>query len=163
MSALNFKLPCLAGLLMVAGGCVTTQLSPQQRRSMQVKTFENVSYDNVFRAFKTVLQDEGYIIKNQDMQGGLIVARSSKPMGSGSAILAALSGAKMYTTGTTFEVSINLESIRANHTESRMIIQQTSSYNTGGSQGREIIQPELYQNLYSKVQVEVQRRKAQGK
>ncbi|MDE0119898.1 MAG: hypothetical protein OXM55_07830 [Bdellovibrionales bacterium] len=142
-------------------GCVTTQISPQQRRAMQVKLFDSSSYNNVFRAFKTVLQDEGYIIKNQDMQGGLIVAHSSKGTSSGFAVLAVLSGQQNYQTGTTYEVSVNLEEIRKNNVESRVIIQKVASYNMGGSRGNEILDPKLYRNIYGKVIVEVERRKAQ--
>ena len=144
-------------------GCATTQLSPQQRRALQVKQFKDSSYDNVFRAFKTVLQDEGYIIKNQDMTGGLIVAHSSKPISMGRAILAGLSGQRNHQTGTTYEVSVNLEEINKSYVESRVIIQQVASYSQGGSQGAEILSPELYKNIYTKVSTEVARRKAQGK
>ena len=144
-------------------GCATTaRLSPQQRRSLQVKGFE-ASYDHVFRAFKTVLQDEGYIIKNQDMQGGLIVAHASKASSSGLIILAQLSGQPNYQTGTTYEMSVNLEEIRKNYIETRVIIQQIAAYSLGGSRGREIVKPQLYQNIYSKVVVEVERRKVQKK
>ena len=143
--------------------CATTKsLSPQQRRALQVKHFEN-SYNNVFRAFKSVLQDEGYIIKNQDMQGGLIVAHSSKASGSNSVFLAALSGQENYQTGTTYEVSVNLEAIRKQYIESRVIIQKMESYSMGGSRGYEITDPKQYRNIYSKVLLEVARRKAQKK
>ena len=150
-------------LLFLLTGCATTKLSPQQRRSLQVKHFKDSSYNNVFRAFKTVLQDEGYIIKNQDMDGGLIVAHSSKPMSLGYAVLAGLSGQPNYQTGTTYEVSVNLEEINKKYVESRVIIQQVSSYSQGGSRGAEILSPELYKNIYTKVFTEVARRKAQGK
>ncbi len=149
--------------LFLLAGCATTKLSPQQRRSLQVKHFKDSSYNNVFRAFKTVLQDEGYIIKNQDMDGGLIVAHSSKPMSLGYAILAGLSSQPNYQTGTTYEVSVNLEEIKKNYVESRVILQQVSSYSQGGSRGAEILNPELYKNIYTKVFTEVARRKAQGK
>ena len=149
-------------LLFLLTACVTTSLSPQQRRVLQVKHFES-SYNNVFRAFKSVLQDEGYIIKNQDMEGGLIVAHSSKSTGSGSAILAALSGQQTYQTGALYEVSVNLEAIRKQYIESRVIIQKIESYSMGGSRGYEIIDPGLYRNIYSKVMLEVARRKAQNK
>ncbi len=150
-------------LLWLSSGCVTTtQLSPQQRRALQVRNFES-SYNHVFRAFKTVLQDEGYIIKNQDMQGGLIVAHSSKSASSGSMFLAVLGGNENYRTGTTYEVSVNLEAIRKNYVESRVIIQKVDAYSRGAKTGGEIVQPALYQNIYSKVMVEVERRKAQKK
>jgi len=150
-------------LLFLSYSCATVKMSTQQRRAMQVKNFED-SYNNVFRAFKTVLQDEGYIIKNQDMQGGLIVAHASKTSSStGMVVLYALAGQHSYRTGTTFEVSVNLEEIRKKYVESRVIIQRVDAYSMGGSRGNEIIDPKLYQNIYSKVMVEVARRRANKK
>jgi len=144
--------------------CATTStLSSQQRRTLQVKHFKDSSYNHVFRAFKTVLQDEGYIIKNQDMNGGLIVAHSSKPMSVTYGVLAAISGTPNYQTGTTYEVSVNLEEINKNYVESRVIIQKIASYSQGGLQGREVLSSDLYKNIYTKVLTEVARRKAQGK
>ena len=145
-------------------GCVTApKVSPQQRRALQVRSFDGVKYDHVFKAFKTVLQDEGYIIKNQDMKGGLIVAQAARKSGAGVMMLAALTDARNYQTGQTFEVSVNLDEIKKNHTETRVIIQETASFSMGGSQGQEVFSPELYKNIYSKVSVEIERRKAQGK
>ena len=157
-------------LLFLLTACVTTQMSPQQRRSLQVKHFES-SYNNMFRAFKSVLQDEGYIIKNQDMEGGLIVAQASKKVSPGfwtymSAVASGLSSTPSnnnYRTGVSFEVSVNLEEIRKNYVESRVIIQQVNSYSRGGSRGNEVISPEMYKSIYSKVRTEIARRRAQNK
>ena len=152
-------------------GCTTVpKLSPQQRRALQVRHFEN-SYNDVFRAFKTILQDEGYIIKNQDMEGGLIVAQASKKVSPGfwtymSAVASGLSSTSSnnnYRTGVSFEVSVNLEEIRKNYVESRVIIQQVNSYSRGGSRGNEVISPEMYKSIYSKVRTEIARRRAQNK
>ena len=143
-------------------GCAIATLSPQQRRALQIKHFKS-SYNNVFRAFKTILQDEGYIIKNQDMRGGLIVAHASKnPSGFFSKMLV-LDNNNNRQTGVTFEVSVNLEKIRRNYIESRVIIQQIDTFSSGGTRGQEVVSPELYQNIYSKVRVEIARRKAQGR
>ena len=158
-------------ILFFSTSCTTVpKLSPQQRRALQVRHFES-SYNNVFRAFKTVLQDEGYIIKNQDMQGGLIVAQASKKASHGfwtylGAVGAGLSSNSQqydYQTGTNFEVSVNLEEIRKNYVQSRVIIQKTDTYKRSGSQGDEVINTEVYKNIYSKVRVEIARRKAQNK
>ena len=163
---MKYKLGVLllsAGFLILMGCQHSSRLSPQQRRALQVKHFKDSSYDHVFRAFKSVLQDEGYIIRNQDMQGGLIVARASKGASATSAFLAALAGSQNYRTGDMYEVSVNLEEIRKNYVESRVIIQRVSSYSQGGQSGQEILSPELYRNIYAKVFTEVARRKAQGK
>jgi len=151
----------LMGLFMVS--CATApQLSSAQRRALQMRTFENSSYDNVFRAFKTVLQDEGYIIKNQDMNGGLIVATIQKTDQSG-AFWAALGGSKNYRTGEGFELSVNLEKVNPTTTESRLTIQKLEQYSMGGQQGQEILDEQMYKAFYDKVRVEVERRKAHGK
>jgi hypothetical protein len=152
----------IAALSAMVGCATAPQLSPAQRRSLQMRTFEHTTYDNVFRAFKTILQDEGYIVKNQDMAGGLILATVEKTDNSG-AFFAAMGGHSNYRTGEGFEVSVNLEKINPTTVETRMIIQKIDSYNLGGKQGREILDEQLYKALYDRVKVEVERRKAQGK
>jgi hypothetical protein len=142
--------------------CATRpQLSSQQRRSLQVRTFK-ANYENSFRAIKSVLQDEGYVIKNQDMQGGLIVAEKSMTDNS-SRIWAALAGSSQYRTGEGFDVSFNLEMIGPMSTESRLTIQKHETTNLGGKQGEEILEPELYKSIYQKIQTELARRVASGK
>src|SRR5205814_2233567 len=137
-------------------------LSAVQRRALQMRTFEQTSYDNVFRAFKTVLQDEGYILRNQDIAGGLILATIEKT-DKGAGFWAALSGNKNYRTGEGFEVSVNLEKINANAVETRMVVQKIDSFSMGGRTGEEILDPEIYKALYDRVRTEVERRKAQGR
>jgi hypothetical protein len=149
--------------LLILASCATKpQLSPQQRRALQVRTFENTTYDNVFRAFKTIMQDDGYVVKNQDLEGGLIVAQIQKT-DRGGAFFAALGGNKNYRTGESFEISANLEKINKSTVESRIIIQKVESFSMGGQQGDEILDPEMYKSFYNKVKVEVERRKAQGR
>jgi len=53
------------------------QLSPMQVRQITTKLFDS-DYETVYRACLTVLQDQGYIIKNTDMDSGLIVASITK-------------------------------------------------------------------------------------
>ncbi len=55
-------------------------VTPQQKRVMQVKTFD-ATFENTFQAFKSVLQDDGYVIQNQDFSGGLIVAEGNSLSG----------------------------------------------------------------------------------
>lgn len=146
-------------------GLTACQLSPPmsdaQRRSMQMRTFENTTYDNVFKAVKTIMQDEGYIIKSQDLAGGLISATASKT-DSGSKWMAAFSGNKNYRTGETYEISVNMEKVGKN-VETRLTIQKLESYSMGGQQGDVILDENAYRAFYEKVRVEIERRKAQGK
>lgn len=142
-------------------------LSPDQRRALQTRIFKPASYNTVFRAFKTVMQDEGYIIKNMDMDGGFIVAETRKGMGSGyniiiGAIADGMSGqsSSNYATGRTYTCTVNLEEIQKNVVEARLIFQRATNYSRGGSTGRELLNPEVYRNIFAKVSREVERRKA---
>lgn len=147
--------------LLIVGCASQPTMSPQQRRQLQTRVFQHTSFDTVFRAFKTVLQDEGYIIKNQDMSGGLIVATIEKT-DSSSGFWAAMAGNHNYRTGEGFELSVNLEKVGSG-VETRMTIQKLEQYSQGGSQGHEILDHDLYQSFYNKVRTEVERRKAEGK
>ena len=152
-------------LILVASlvGCATMpELSSMQRRQMQSRSFDDANYDSVFRAFKTILQDDGYVIKNQDLQGGLIVATIEKST-PGSVFMASMNEQKNYQTSEGYEVSINLEKMGEKTVESRLTIQKLEAFSQGGHSGREILDAELYQTFYDKVRVEVERRKAQGK
>ncbi len=151
--------------------CQTTPpLSADQRRTLQTRIFKPASYNTVFRAFKTVMQDEGYIIKNMDMEGGFLVADTQKSMGSGyntliilGAFAAGLSGNTRnnnYATGRTYTCTVNLEEIQKNVIEARLIFQKITNYSRGGQAGGELLQPEVYRNIFAKVSREVERRKA---
>jgi hypothetical protein len=156
------KMLAALSVLFIVGCATQPPMSPQQRRALQSRTFESTTMDNVFRAFKTVLQDEGYVIKNQDMNGGLIVAEIQKS-DSNSAFWGALAGSGDYKTGQVYEVSVNLESVNKSTIETRLTLQEKSLMKSGGSQGNEILDAKVYQTLYQKIKTEVERRKAQGK
>lgn len=160
MSNLNFL---MVSAFLFLNACVQPgpQLTPQQRRALQVKTYDT-SYDNVFKAIKTVFQDEGYIVKNQDFAGGLILAQKETTAGAGNAFWAAMAGDKNYVTGTGFEISANMEAINKNTTEVRLILQSKTTTSLGGSAGRELLQPEVYRAIFEKIVVEIERRKARG-
>ena len=132
-----------------------------QRRALQTRTFDETSYDNVFKAFKNVLQDEGYIIKNQDFQGGMILATILKADDS-SEWLAKINNEQNYRTGEGFEVSISFDRINKKVTETRLTIQKIEQYSMGGSKGYEVLDPPLYKSIYDRVKVEIERRKARG-
>lgn len=145
---------------------VKPPMSPQQRRALQKRSYE-YSMKNVFNAFKTVLQDEGYIIRNQDYTGGMILAEMQKS-GSGNSGLSFLSvlgsGRNSdYATSHGYTVSVSLESINRRTTETRMTLEKTTRMSRGGQSGGEILDPKIYKSLYQKIDVELKRRAAQGK
>jgi hypothetical protein len=148
-------------VLLLTACAVTPPMSPQQKRAIQMRTFEDTTYENVFRAFKTVLQDEGYVIKNQDLNGGLIVGTIQKSDGM-ARFNVIFNGDKNYRTGESYEVSVNLEKI-GKTVETRTTIQKVESYSQSGTQGDPILDPETYKNIYEKVSIEIKRRQAQGK
>jgi hypothetical protein len=147
--------------LLLTACAITPPMSPQQIRAMQMRSFEDTTYENVFRSLKTVLQDEGYVIKNQDMAGGLIVGTIQRTDGMSNFNMVFNAG-KNYRTGESYEVSVNLEKV-GKTVETRMTIQKMESYSMGGLQGNPILDPETYKSIYEKVSVEIKRRQAQGK
>ncbi len=157
----NLALILMAALFVTS--CQTTpKLTAHQRRALQVRTFDH-DLNTVFKAFKTILLDEGYIIKNQDMNGGMILAqKETDAMSGGMKFLNVFSGSNNYVTGRGYEVSVNFDNIGKNTTETRLTLQTTTKTNIGGSSGKEIVQPQIYKSLYDKVTVEVGRRKARG-
>ncbi|MDE3268735.1 MAG: hypothetical protein OYH77_00445 [Pseudomonadota bacterium] len=138
----------------------TPKWTPQQRRALQMRTFE-ASYRNVFSAIKTVLQDDGYQIKSQDFSGGLIAAtknidNSVKLFGIIPALLTDEDGKA---TRTTYEISFSLEKINKNNIETRLTLATYDSNNNAS----EVIKPEIYQSIYRNIQVEIKRRQAKGR
>ncbi|OQX94175.1 MAG: hypothetical protein B6I23_02230, partial [Rickettsiaceae bacterium 4572_127] len=67
-----FLTACMSG-----SGTKKPTFTDAQRRAMQVKTLD-ASYEMTFQAVKSVLLDDGYIIKSQDFAGGMILAEGSK-------------------------------------------------------------------------------------
>lgn len=163
----------LMGLPLV--GCETIpSLSSQQKRALQTKIFTGHSYNTVFKSIKSVMQDEGYLIKNQDMVGGLIVAElnSSRLPSKTNLLLLGVATAvfsnNLYNnnnslSGKTYIWSINLEEINKKLTEVRMILHEKEHYSSGGQAGREVVKFELYRNIFNKIVVEINRRELMRK
>ena len=76
-------------LVIVLGCAVQPQLSPAQKRQITSKVYE-AEYETTFRAVLTVIQDQGYIIKNTDMNTGLINATIDREEEMGSQVAQAL-------------------------------------------------------------------------
>jgi hypothetical protein len=152
-------------LLIFIFSCATTpKMSMQQRRSLQMRSFD-ASYDNVFKSTKSVLQDDGYIIKNQDYQGGMILAqKETSTRSSWTGILGVMSAGnnKNTVTGNGYEVSFNLDKISKNNIETRLTLQQATFMSNGGKSGKEIVDAKLYKSIYDRLSVEIERRKAKG-
>ena len=146
--------------------CATTpQISSMQARQITTRML-NGSYENVFRATLTVLQDQGYVIKNTDMNSGLIVARADKSTAGGSQFMQALFVGYVYDKGTEIEVSCMVNKINDGSQELRInIIEakvgQSSAWSGSSKQDVKTIYDEkIFQELFNQITVEVKRREA---
>ena len=147
----------------VIASCATKpNWTPQQRRALQTKNFDE-SYDNVFRSIKNVLQDDGYIITNQDHAGGLILARKDTDGDSSFKLLGIPLTVENDEGSTSFEISFNVEEISKGNVETRLTITKNTTTNNGKRSGSEVVDPKAYKSIYDKINVEVQRRVASGK
>lgn len=144
---------------------VEPQLSPMQKRQMTTRLVE-CSYENAYRATLTIIQDQGFIIKNTDMESGLIVAYVDRETSIGSQIAQALLFGFVSHKGTDIEVSCVVNRLNSKASEIRINIQEVeygqNSFLSGTSKqgGKQIYKPELYYNLFNEIIVEIKRREA---
>jgi len=157
---------CILIFSFIIMGCATgPQLSPMQIRQITTKLI-NGSYDDTYRATLTVLQDQGYIIKNTDMESGLIVANVDRASSTGSQVTQAILLGYVSDKGTEVEVSCMVNKLSNTNTEIRLNIQETnygqSSIWSGTSKQKvkQIYEPELYSKIFNEIEVEVKRRQA---
>ena len=163
-------------ILLIAFGCVMTQkLTPMQKRHITTRVIE-ASYDDVFRATLTVLQDKDYNIKNTDMETGLIVADVERELSSGWKAVAALShlislGADETETEERWDyrVSCLITKMNESSAEVRINIHKvTHSKITDHKEDKAEVKQEpeaiydqkIYQDFFNKIRVEVKRRQA---
>lgn len=151
------KLLIIIGVIFLTSCATRPKMSPMQKRAMQSRTF-NSSYDNVFKAFRSVLQDEGYIIKNQDYEGGLILAEKGRKTGSFISVFGDPKEERHI--GVNYNMSVNFDKINASTIETRVTMQEEDQYSRGSRVSDSINNPDEYKNLYNKVSLEIKRREA---
>lgn len=153
-------------LAMVYLNCaVGPQLSPMQKRQITTRLIDG-SYEDTYRATMTVIQDQGYVIKNTDMQSGLIVANVDRSESAGSQFAQAFLFGYVANKGTNIEASFMINKINESKTEIRINIQevtygQSSAWSgTSNQNTKQTYDPEIYRNLFNQIEVEVKRRQA---
>lgn len=151
-------------LLTILVGCAAgPQLSQMQIRQLTTKMIEG-SYENVFRATMTILQDQGYVIKNTDMNSGLIVANIDRETSGGSQFMQALFLGSITDKNTVIEVSATVNKLNEQTQELRLNIQETNYSGSGAKQKiNQIYDEKVYQNLFNEITLEVKRREAMNK
>ena len=150
-------------VLIVCFACEhTPEWTPQQRRAMQMRSF-NSSYRNVFLAIKDVLKDDGYQIKSQDYRGGLIIAEKGIDTTKIKIFGIVLTEQEPEVTGHTYRISFNLERVSKANVETRLTISKETMRSSGKHSAEDLVEPKTYQAIYRNLQLEIKRRQARGK
>jgi len=155
----------LSILLISACSTSKVKLSPMQIRQITTRLIES-DYENVYRASLTVIQDQGYVIKNTDMDSGLIVASVDRKTKAGSQIAQALFLGYVPSKGKEFELSCMVNKLSEKSTEIRLNIHETeygeSSWLSGTSKqdSKQIYDQKLFADLFNEIEIEVKRREA---
>jgi len=126
-------------------------------------------YETCYRATLTILQDQGYVIKNTDMDTGHILATVDRITKAGSQVAQALLFGYVSSKGTVFELSAMVDKLSETATEIRVNIEKVkygqSSVLSGTSKqsANRIYDAELFQDLFNDIDVEIKRREAMKK
>ncbi len=161
----NRRLPyALALCLLVAGCVIAPKMSPMQVRQISTRLIAG-SYENTFRATMTVLQDNGYIIKQTNMDAGLITAEVNRETSRFSQFFQRRhSKGRVVNKGTIVEASAVVSKISDTNTEVRTTIQERTYTASGGtSRVRQLRDAKIYKKLFDDITIEVKRREAMGR
>lgn len=159
---MTFRNAVVCALALVLSGCASSGQTLAEQRDTQTREFDKATYETVFRAFKAVFQDEGYIIRGQDPKLGVITATLQRTEHGHEALWRAYGKiGESFDIGDTVEVSVNI--VKTSLTigvETRLAVQRIERYALGGTQGEELLAPEIYGHLYRKVALELDRRRS---
>lgn len=152
--------------LLLNGSCTSEpKLSPMQVRQITTKIFDG-DYETVFRATLTVIQDQGYVIKNTDMNSGLILASVDKETSKGSQIFQAAMAGYVANKGKEYEISCMVNKLSEKSTEVRLNIHQvkygqmSALSGTSKTESKQIYDAKLFNSLFNEIEIEVKRREA---
>lgn len=136
------KILALLVLSLFLVGCATT-LTSLQRRTIEAKDLEG-NVNDAFKATLQVFQDDGYIIKDSDLQSGVIHGET---------------GIKQnWFVMENYEITATLEQFGPNTVKERIsLIKKVKSSNQYGThESSDIIDdPQLFQKMYDDIQKEM--------
>ena len=161
----NSRLSYVLALVILAGGCATTpKMSSMQLRQITTRTIQG-GYENVFKATMTIFQDNSYIIKQTDMDAGLIVAEVNRESSGWSQFFQAMfSEGEISDKGTVVEASAVVGKLNETTSEVRITIQEKTYSNTGKTtRVKQLKDSEVYRSLFNDITIEVKRREALGR
>jgi hypothetical protein len=134
-----------------------------QIREITTKEFEG-SYENVYRACLTVIQDNNYIIKNTDMDSGLISATVDRETSEGSQFWQAFWLGYVANKSTLIELSCMVNDLNKTAQQVRINIQETNMSQFGGKNViKQIYDVGIYNALFNDIRTEIKRREAIGR
>lgn len=110
-------------------------------------------FDTVYKAFKAVLQEEGYILKMQDVNSGVLVAELGQRLYQSAGVV--LSAERI---GRAREITINVNKLPQGKSEARVSLQLVRNYSMGGSSGDELLDRPYYDEVFALVKAELDRR-----
>jgi hypothetical protein len=151
-------LTLLLGVSMFAiSGCMEDPLTPMQKRQITSRVIDS-KFSTTFKSTMTVLQDHGYIIKQSNIDSGLINAEISKQNDS---IFFEMFAGDDSTKGSFVELSAIVSELNPKTSEVRINIQE-KSYNKAGETNsiRQLYDQETFQTLFNDITVEVKRLQA---
>ena len=162
----NMKIGIVIVIIISLVSCATApKLTTMQMRQLTTRIYEG-DYENTFRAILTVLQDQGYVVKNTDMDTGLINAIADKETSTGSQMAQVLFVGYIANKGSKIDCSFMVNKINEEKTEIRLNIYeasygQSSKWSSHSQQSsKQILDEEIYKQLFDQIHVEIERRKA---
>jgi hypothetical protein len=146
------RLLALVAVLMLAGCSSQPSWTPDQRLLVQLRLFRGVPKRLVLRAMVTILQEEGYSIRREDPEHGIVTG--AKPV----AVPAAGKFRKTrLLQNESFEVALHATENEPGVVETRISVQRLATDSFGEVDGREVLMLSVYRAIYGKVRAEVAR------
>lgn len=139
----------ILGVLLVLGGCETmpkTTKTALELQSIQSKEFE-ANKKVAFAATLSVFQDVGYTVSTANLDTGLITAKS--PTKAGFVLFVGQTMEDIKATAFVEEIVSNRTKVRINLVSSK---ETSSGYGMKGGYELPIEKPEIYQDIFAKIQ-----------
>lgn len=144
----------VVALLLLTSGCAWTEYSSAERKRIQGRIYEKVSYDAVFHAAIAILEQEGYLLRARDLREGIIVANIQKTERRG-VFWKTLGGRAQLKSREQVELTFNLYRLRDGRVMTRISVQESQPYSLGGHVGHEIVEPQGYASFYGQLTSEI--------
>jgi len=166
-----FLMLIAALILWVAGCAPASAVLSRANPGGHSQTFIKASYAAVFEAVQNILQNEGYVVEQQDKRSGQIVATIEKPdPSSGERDLSSVAGDASVRSSSSgprgregYRVSLTFQPVTETSIKVQLTIQSVELFNEGGRRGSVIVSEESYNAFFDKLHFELERSGPQGR